>query len=150
MRIFINSAHVPYKGSSDATNSIVAGEVDFNFGGQKPSQPLIAAKRLRSLGITSLQRSPTDPSEPIVAETVKGYEMQNWHGIVVPADTPAEIVSYLNKEITAILNLPEVRDNLAEHGYETIPMTPEKFTELIANNRKKWSELIDRAGLALN
>lgn len=146
----ISATHVPYKGSSGATNAIVAGEVDFNFGGQKPSQPLLAANRLRSLGITAAQRSPENPSEPVVAEKVKGYEVQNWHGIVVPAETPAEIVSYLNKEITAILNTPEVRSNLAEHGYEALPMTPREFAALIANDRKKWKEVIDRANLALD
>ena len=146
----ISATHVPYKGSSGATNAIVAGEVDFNFGGQKPSQPLLAADRLRSLGITAAQRSPENPTEPVVAETVKGYEVQNWHGIVVPAETPAEIVSYLNKEITAILNTPEVRSNLAEHGYEALPMTPQEFAGLIARDRKKWKEVIDRANLALD
>lgn len=145
----ISATQIPYKGSSGATNAIVAGDVDFNFGGQKPSQPLIASNRLRSLGITSAERSLENPSEPVVAETVKGYEVQNWHGIVAPAKTPAEIVSYLNKEITAILRMPDVRANLAEHGYETIPMTPEEFAELIATDRKKWKEVIDRAGLAL-
>ncbi|MYN14256.1 tripartite tricarboxylate transporter substrate binding protein [Pusillimonas sp. TS35] len=146
----ISATHIPYKGSSGATNAIVSGEVDFNFGGQKPSQPLIAANRLRALATTSAERSPQHPSEPVVAETVTGYEVQNWHGIVVPAKTPTEIVRYLNKEITAILNMPDVRKNLAEHGYEAIPMTPEKFGELIAADRTKWKAVIDRAGLSLD
>ncbi|MDX3905572.1 MAG: tripartite tricarboxylate transporter substrate binding protein [Pigmentiphaga sp.] len=145
----IPATHVPYKGASLATNAIVAGEVDFTFGGQAPSQPLIAAERLRALGITAKERSPENPSEPVIAETVKGYEVQNWHGIVVPANTPPAIVDRLNKEITDILKSSDIREKLAQHGYESIPMTPREFANLIAHERKKWKEVIDRAGLAL-
>ncbi|MBX6319530.1 tripartite tricarboxylate transporter substrate binding protein [Pigmentiphaga sp.] len=145
----IPATHVPYKGASLATNAVVAGEVDFTFGGQAPSQPLIAAGRLRSLGITAMERSPSAPSEPVIAETVKGYEVQNWHGIVVPAGTPAAIVDRLNKEITDILKTPEVRADLAKHGYEAIPMSSEAFGRLIASERKKWKTVIERAGLSL-
>src|SRR5690606_15186793 len=133
----IKATQIPYKGAADATNAIVAGQVDFTFGGQKPSQPLIQANRLRSLGVTSAERSPEDPSEPVIAEAVKGYEMQNWHGIVAPAGTSQEVISYLNKEISEILNMPEVRENLAAQGYETIPMSPDAFAELIETDRLK-------------
>jgi len=145
----ISATHIPYKGTADATNAVAAGDVDFNFSGQKPSQPLIEAKRLRSLGLTSLERMPGDAGEALVSETVANYEVQNWHGIVAPAGTPQPIIDFLNKEVTAILQMPQVRKTLADYGYETIPMTPQAFSELIANDRKKWKAVIDRAGLML-
>ncbi|HEY9279182.1 MAG TPA: tripartite tricarboxylate transporter substrate binding protein [Eoetvoesiella sp.] len=146
----IPATHVPYKGASDATNAVVAGDVDFTFGGQAPSQPLITANRLRALAITAEKRSPRDMSLAVVAETVKGYEVQNWHGIVAPSAVPAEIINYLNKEINAILEMPEVRDTLVKHGYDTTPMSPAAFAQLIDKDRAKWKGVIDKAGLALD
>ena len=86
----------------------------------------------------------------VVAETVKGYEVKDWHGILAPSGVSVEIINYLNAHINSILEMPDVIDSLAQQGYETTPMSPAAFAQRIDKDRKKWAAVIDKVGLALN
>ena len=101
----VNIVHVPYKGTGPAVTALLSGEVDLYFATVPAALPLVEAKKLRALGVTSTRRSPLMRDVPAIAEawSRKGYETRTWHGILAPAGTSPEIVVKLNAEIARVL-----------------------------------------------
>jgi tripartite-type tricarboxylate transporter receptor subunit TctC len=142
--------HVPYKGSGPAMPDLMSGRVAMMFENAPGAMSHIKAGKLRALGQTGLRRSASLPDVPTVAETVPGYESLSWSGIAVPAGTPKQIVEKLNRDLNAVLALPEMRQKLAEQGAETIGGPPEAFAKHIAAEREKWSRVIKTANIVVN
>ena len=143
----VRMAHIPYKGSPPAVTDLLAGEVALMFSPSSTVLPHVASGRLRALAVTTAARLASLPDLPTVAESgLKGYETITWFGFVAPAKTPQAIVARLNAEITKVLALPEVRQQFAVQGIETIGGTPEHFASYIRDDIAKWAKVIRLSG----
>ena len=143
--------HVPYKGSGPAMPDLMSGRVHMMFENAPGAISHIKAGKLRALGQTGLRRSPSLPEVPTIDESgVKGYESLSWSGIAVAAGTPKAIVEKLNKDLNAVLAMPEIRQKIAEQGADVIGGPPEAFAKHIAAEREKWSRVIRTANIVVN
>jgi len=146
----VDIVHVPYKGGSAAQIGLAGGEVAVMFTGPIAAASLIKAKRLRALAVTSTKRLPSMPGLPTVAETVPGYESGSWYGVVVPAHTPAAIVTRLNGELSKIMNVSEVQGRIEGLGADATTSTPNEFAALIKNDVDRWARVIPKLGLKID
>ena len=139
--------HVPYKGTGPAVTALLSGEVALYFTTVPAAVPLVKTDRVRALGVTSSKRTPLMPEvAPIADADLKGYETSTWHGILVPAATPREVVQKLNGEIVKILAQPDVREKLLGQGLEPIGGTPEQFGAYIKAEIAKWAKVVKASG----
>ena len=99
--------------------------------------------------MTTAKRSAALPDVPTIGESVPGFEANTWQGIGAPKDTPAEIVTMLNKEINAALADPKIRARLAELGSVPSPMSPDQFKKYIVEETTKWAKVIHDAHIPL-
>jgi tripartite-type tricarboxylate transporter receptor subunit TctC len=144
----VNIVHVPYKGTAPAVNDLLGGQVQALFDSLATALPNIRAGKLRALGVTSAQRSRSAPDIPTLAESgAPGYEATGWFGVLVPAGTPAEIVTRLNSEIGAILKMPDVEERFLKFGAEGGGGSPADFTRFIRSEQDKWGKIIREAGI---
>ena len=146
----VDIVHVPYKGSGPAVTDLLGGQVQMMFDNLPSSAPQIKAGKLRPLGVTSKERSPTLPDVPTIAEAgVPGYEAFSWFGVLAPAGTPDAIVTKLRDEIARALADPAMRERLAELGAEPVGGTPAEFADLITAESAKWAKVVQDAGVKL-
>jgi len=139
--------HVPYRGATAAITDLVGGGIQLMIINTPVSGPLAQSGRVRALGISSSQRSPTYPDVPTIAESgVPGYEVVAWGGIIGPANMPKDIVTRLNAEIRTALASPVVRERFKALGAETDPSTPEEFRELSRRETVKWAKVVKSSG----
>ena len=144
----IDLVHVPYRGNGPMLADLLAGRVKCSFAGAPVVLPAARDNRLIALGVSSREASPLVPGiGPVGATAVPGYEMVQWHGLVAPAGTPAEIVNRLNGIINGMLGDDEIRQRLAAEGAEPAPRTPEQFRALIAAELDRFRALIRRANI---
>jgi tripartite-type tricarboxylate transporter receptor subunit TctC len=143
----VKLVHVPYKGAAPALADLLGGQVQLMFSTMPPALPHVKDGKLRALAVTSAKRSPAAPELPTVDEAaLPGFEANTWHGVVVPAGTPAAIVARLNREIVAILHLPEVVERLSGQGAEALGSTPEEFAAYIRSESVKWAKVVRDSG----
>lgn len=144
----INLVHVPYKGLGPAYSDVLGGQVPMMFAGVSNVVPYMKTGRLRVLAIGSPKRSASLPDVPTVAESgVPGFDFDSWTGYLVPAGTPASLISKLHTDITRTLNVPEVRDKLVSLGFDLVGSTPEAFATLIRNDIARFGKLVKAAGI---
>jgi tripartite-type tricarboxylate transporter receptor subunit TctC len=147
----IELTHVPYRGTAQSTLDLLEGRVEMQFGTIPPTLSHIRAGKLRALAVTGAIRNSTLPEVPTMAESgLPGYECVLWQAIVAPAATSPAIVARLNREVTAILNEPDVRAALAKQGVEAEPGSPEALGTRIRDDVRKWREVITSAGIREN
>jgi tripartite-type tricarboxylate transporter receptor subunit TctC len=143
--------HVPYKGSGPAMPDPMAGRVHMMFENAPGAVSHIRAGKLRALAQTGLRRSKALPDVPTVAESgVPGYESLSWSGIAVAAGTPKTAIEKLNRDLNAVLAMPELRQKIEEQGAEVIGGPPEAFNKHILAEREKWSRVIRTANIVVN
>ena len=138
---------VPYKGSAPGMNDLLGGQVQMMFNAMPSTLAHIKSGQLRALGVTSLKRSPLAPDVPTVAETLPGFEISTWYGVLAPTGTPEAIIAKLNREIIYAAQLPDVRKKLEEMGVELQLSTPAVFGALIKSEMSKWAEVIRVTGV---
>lgn len=147
-RTGIELTHVPYRSAPAAQQALMSGEVMVFFDTPITAVPLVRDGRLRTLGVSTLTRSPLLPDVPTIAEAgVPGYEVLGWNGILVPSATPMPVVEKLNTELRAVLAEPDIRAKLEQQGAEPAPMEQAAFARLIRDDVDKWGELIRAAGI---
>ena len=140
--------HVPYKGGGPAMVDLVAGNINLIFATAASAIPHIKTGRIKALAVTTSKRSGLVPELPTVAEAgLKDFEANNWYGILVPAKTPRPIIDRLNKEIVAVLNLPDIKAFLFKQGLDVAPSTPEAFGAYIRSEKIKWEKVVKAAKL---
>ena len=145
-----NIVHIAYKSAAPALIDLIAGQTQLMFATALSVQPHLQAKRLRPLAVTTPQRARAFPELPTVAEAgVPGFEATTWHGVLVPAGTPAAIVGKLNAEINRLLQLPDVRERIGALGGEIVGGTPKEFAEHIRREIPRWAKVIKAAGIQL-
>jgi tripartite-type tricarboxylate transporter receptor subunit TctC len=139
--------HVPYRGGGPAMNDLLPGRVQAMFDYVSNSIEHIKAGQLRALGVTAAKRSAALPDLPTIGETVPGYEVSVWNGIVAPKGTSPEIVAKLNQAVNAVLADPRLSRRFSEMGGAAMPMTPTEFGKLIADETEKWAKVVKFAGI---
>jgi tripartite-type tricarboxylate transporter receptor subunit TctC len=138
--------HIPYKGSGPGTLSVVQGETDLMFSNLLPSIPLIKARQLRPLGVTSLHRSTLLPDMPTLHESgLPGFDVQQLYSLVAPAGTAKDIVRRLHDDLAREMRSAETRNRLLADGSEVVLSTPEELERLLPAEITKWTEVIRRA-----
>ncbi len=141
--------HIPYKGSTPALNDVVAGHIQMMLSEIAPALPLIKAGKLRAIGVTSGEPVAAAPDIPPLAKTVPGYDPVSWQMLIAPAQTPAHIVTKLNREINDIVNEPDVSKKFVELGLVPIgKKTPEELTQFVKTETVRWSKVVQEAGVA--
>jgi tripartite-type tricarboxylate transporter receptor subunit TctC len=143
----VEIVHVPYKGSTQARQDLIAGQVQLAVDGLLPTLPLIKDGRLKALALTSGRRSLIAPEIPTMAEAgVAGYASDTWYGIVAPAGTPKEAIGTLHAAAVRAINLPAVRERLTRNGAEPLTNTPEEFRALIESEQRLWAKVVKDSG----
>ena len=138
---------VPYKGSAPGMNDLLGGQVQMMFNAMPSTLAHIKSGQLRALGVTSLKRSPLAPDVPTVAETLPGFEISTWYGVLAPTGTPEAIIARLNREIIHVAQLPDIKKKLEDMGVELQLSTPAAFGVLIKSEMAKWAEVIRVTGV---
>lgn len=140
--------HIAYKGGGPAMVDLLGGNINLIFATAASAVPHMQSGKIRALAVSTAKRSALVPNLPTVAESgVKGFDANNWYGVLVPAKTPRPIINRLNKEIVAVLNLPDIKDLLFKSGLDAAPSTPEEFGSYIKSEKDKWEKVIKAAGL---
>ena len=143
----VKMVHVPYKGAAPALADLLGGQVQLMFSTMPPALPHVKDGKLRALAVTSAKRSPAAPDLPTLDEiALPGFEANTWHGVVVPAGTPRAIIARLNREIVAILHLPDVVERFSSQGAEALGSTPEEFAAYIRSETLKWAKVVRDSG----
>lgn len=146
LRAGFPAEHIPYRGTAPAVTDLLAGQVQATFTGIPALLPHLKAGKLRALAVSSSRRLAVLPDVPTVAERgFKGFEADQWYGIVAPAGTPAALVSAVNERVNKGLNSAEVERQLSQEGADPEPMSPQAFGQLIAQEIPRWREVV-RAG----
>ena len=138
--------HVPYKGSPQAINDLMAGNIQVMFDNVPSIGPHVKAGRVRGLGVSSPKRAAQFPDVPTIAEGVPGYETNSWGGVIGPAKLPKEIVSRLTDEIRKALAAPTVVERYRQLDTEPDGAGPEAFLELVRKETPKWADVVKKSG----
>lgn len=143
----IDIVHVPYTGAGPAMNDLVAGYIPMMFDNIPAMLPQVQGGRVRAIAVAGAQRAAALPNVPTVAESgVPGFEASAWFGLVAPARTPPAVIERLEKEIAAVLALPDVQKRLADLGAEPGKVSGAAFGSFLAEETTKWGRLIQASG----
>ena len=143
----VNIVQVPYKGTGAQLTALIAGEVQMSFVTMPSALPHVQAGRLRAIAIGSPKRSPTLPDLPTVAETLPGFDIGAWNGILAPARTPRTIVMRLNAELVKMVQNPETRERAASQGSDLVADSPEEFTAYIKAQIARFAKVVKATGM---
>ena len=142
----IFAVHIPYNGGNPAQVALLGGQVDFNFDNLATASANIKAGKLKALAVTTAKRSAMLPDVPAVAETLKGFEIDTWWGLVAPAGTPADVVAKLNAAFVAALNSPEAKTRFAALMAEPVASSPEQFGTFMKSELGKYEKVVKASG----
>ena len=142
----IFAVHIPYNGGNPAQLALLAGQVDFNIDNLATAAANIKAGKIIPLAVTSAQPSPLLPGVPTIAQTIPGFAVDTWRGLVAPAGTPPEVIAKLNAAFTEALRAPETQQRFAQLMAEPVPTTPEQFGQLMARERARYEPVVKRSG----
>jgi len=141
----VDLVHIPYKGAGPAQVDLIGGHVHSMFGFTAGVLPHLKAGKLRALGVTSAKRLPDMPDLPTLSESgVPGYEVSVWYGVLAPAGTSAEIVSFLNAEVAR--SVKDLTPRFAELGAYPLSSSPQEFSRFIQDEIRKWAPVVKRSG----
>ena len=147
----IELSHVPYKGSNPAMMDALAGNIDLLVSSVPSAMAQIKSGKLRPLAVTSAKRSSSMPEVPTVAESgFKDFDVSTWYGLLAPAGTPAQVVSFLNAEVNKLLASQELREAIHAQGAEPEAMTPAKFSNLLKTDYAKWKGIVEASGAKID
>jgi tripartite-type tricarboxylate transporter receptor subunit TctC len=143
----VDIVHVPYKGSAQAINDLIGGQIQVMFDNLPSIGPHVKAGRVRGLGVSAPKRAASFPDIPTIAEAgVTGYETNSWGGIIGPARLPREVVQRLHTEIKAALAVPSVVERYRSLDSEIDGGTPEEFLALVRRETPRWADVVKRSG----
>lgn len=144
------TTHVPFKGSAPAVTAMLAGDADVDFESIPVALPHIESGKLRALGVSGATRSPVLKDVPAIAETVPGYKMVGWLGLLAPAHTPPAIVERLAQEAQKALADPEVRRNLIDRAVEPMSSNPAEFAAFIRSEIAMLGDVVRASGASVD
>jgi tripartite-type tricarboxylate transporter receptor subunit TctC len=143
----IDIVHVPHKGMGPAITDLMAGQVQVLLVSLTAVETQMQSGRLRAIGVSSPKRSSFLPNLPAIAETLPGYESQNWWGLLVPAATPQPVIERLYAATAEVLQSRETAKRMESEGAEPVRMTPPEFGRFIAAELAKWGRVARDVGI---
>jgi tripartite-type tricarboxylate transporter receptor subunit TctC len=147
----IDMAHVPFRGTGPALQSVIGGHVPMAFNPPSPLLPHIQSGAVRALAITTLKRTPVLPDVPTIAESgFPGFEATTWHALVAPAGTPKEVIAALHRATVATVNDPVSRKALTDLGIDLVGGTPEELRGYVKSEIPKWAQVVKASGAKLD
>jgi len=147
----VDIVHVPYKGSAQAINDLMAGQIQLMFDNVPSIGPHVKAGRVRGLGVSAPRRAASFPDIPTIEEAgVRGYETNSWGGVIGPAKLPRDVVTRLHAEIRTALRAPSVVERYRSLDSEIDGGTPEEFLALVRRETPKWADVVKRSGAKLD
>ena len=151
LKLGLDVAHVPYKGSAPALRDVIAGYVQMQCSSLIAAMQFLNTGRLRALAVSTSKRSPLLPEVPTMQEAgIAGYDESGWSGILAPARTPAAIVGRLNRELNTLIRQPEVTGYMEKEGATPSGSTPQAYAKLLKEEVAKWADVVARTGLRAN
>ena len=142
----IFAVHIPYNGGNPAQMALQSGQVDFNFDNLATAAPGIKSGKLKAIAVTTLARSNALPDVPPVADTLSGFAIDTWWGLVAPAGTPREVIVKLNQAFVAALQSPETRTRFASLLAEPVGNSPEEFAAFMRSELAKYEKVVKASG----
>ncbi|MGV3626857.1 MAG: Bug family tripartite tricarboxylate transporter substrate binding protein [Betaproteobacteria bacterium] len=143
----INIVHIPFKGGGPAMADVIAGNTQITMGSLLQLVPHIQGNRLRLLAVGSTKRNSAFPNTPTVAETVPGYEANNWWGILAPAGVTPAMVRTLEAAVAKVVNTPDMQKKFDTQGAEVLYMNSVTYGKYIKAETVKWSKVVRDAGI---
>jgi tripartite-type tricarboxylate transporter receptor subunit TctC len=143
----IDTRRIPYKGSAPAFNDLLAGQVQYCIEAVPIGLQHVRSGKLLALATTGDKRLPFLPEVPALKETFPGLEVQNWYGMVLPANTPRDLVNRWHAEILKVMNVPEIRAKLIAQGTDPVGSTPAEFAVFRKAEESKWARVIKEANI---
>ncbi len=142
--------HIPYRGGAPSLTGVIAGETQYTFGTLPATLPHVKSGKLVALAVTTGKRSSVLPDTPTIAETLPGYEVNTWNGILAPKGTPAAIVTQLNEAVAEVMKSAETKAAFAREGAEPQSMTPAQFGTYISSGLAGWAQLVKETGTKID
>ncbi|CAM8669924.1 PBP2_Bug27 domain containing protein [Comamonadaceae bacterium] len=142
----IFALHIPYNGGNPAQLALLSAQVDFNLDNLATAAPNIRSGKLKALAVTSLSRSAALPDVPAMSETLKGFAIDTWWGLVAPAGTPKERIAQLHQAFAAALQAPETKTRFNTLFAEPAPSTPAAFDAWMQAERRKYEKVVKDTG----
>jgi tripartite-type tricarboxylate transporter receptor subunit TctC len=142
----IFAVHIPYNGGNPAQLALLSGQVDFNFDNLATAAPNIRSGKLKAIAVTTAQRSSALPGVPAVADTLKGFAIDTWWGLVAPAGTPHDVILKLNQAFVEALDAPETKTRFAGLLAEPVATTPEQFGAFMKSELVKYEKVVKSTG----
>jgi len=146
----IKLVHVPYKGTGPSSLGLISGEVQMSFNNVSTLWPYVKEKKIVALAVCEPQRMPDLPDVPAIAETIPGFEMAPWVGIILPAGVPKPIVDRLTKEILEVMKNPEAVKTFKEQQLAIMTLPGAQFTALIKKDSDKWEKVVKSANIKMD
>lgn len=143
----VSITHIPYRGVAPAMNDLMAGQIELMIDNLPTAMPMIEAGKVVALGVTVKDRVTTLPNVPAIADTLPGYEVGSWFGLVAPAGTPSPVINKLANALDDFLKQDSTRARIAKMGAIPDGGSPEKFTVLIKAEQTKFREIVKRANI---
>jgi len=153
LKLQINSfmVHIPYRGIAPAFADLIGGQTQAMFPGLAAAVPHIRSGRVRPLAVTGLQRHPQFKDLPTLDESgFKGFDAQQWYGVMGPAGMPAAITRQLNDSLATVLKMPDLREKLSIEAIEPMPMTPDAFGEFVRQDIARWTQVARERNIQLD
>ena len=143
--------HVPYKGSNQAMNDVIGGQVPLSFVGVPNALPNLATGKIKALAVSTKKRYSELPDVPTLDEAgVKGYDATIWLGILAPPGTPKDVVQKLNEAITKTLSTPDAKKLMSSAGVDVATSSPEEFGQLLQSEYDRWGKVVKQTGATVN
>jgi tripartite-type tricarboxylate transporter receptor subunit TctC len=142
----VRMTHVAYRGFTPALNDLVAGQIQFICAATPTLMPLIAAGKLRGLGVTTAKATALAPGFAPIADSVRGFEVQGWYGLFAPAGTPPELIARLNGDVVRALKSPQFQERFSGLGVEAVGSSPQELGALLKAELAKWGKIIKSTG----
>ena len=146
----VNLLHVPYKGAGQFVPAMLSGEVQSVIGAINSLLPHIKSGKLRALAMAGERTTPLLAGIPTLGETLPGFNLDNWTGLLAPAGTPSATIQRLNAEIVRVLRLPETSERLSPQGIEIVASSSQAFQETLRTNLAKWTKVIKDANIKID
>jgi tripartite-type tricarboxylate transporter receptor subunit TctC len=147
----IDIVHVPYKGAAPAMNDLIAGHIPMMFDNMPAVLPQVQGGAVRAIAVAGARRASALPDVPTVAEQgVAGFEAFSWFGLVLPAKASAPVQETLQREVEAILKMPDFRKRLAELGAEPGDISGAEFGKFLSQDTAKWAKIIQASGATVD
>jgi tripartite-type tricarboxylate transporter receptor subunit TctC len=145
----VSITHIPYKGAAAMSNDLLGGQVDLAVFGLSSALSYIQSGQVNVYGVTSAKRASIVPNVPALAEdpTLKNVDMDIWFGLLAPRKTPQDVIQRLNKEMQAVLAMPETQRKLAEQGVQVVAKDPAQFGAFIQGEAAKYKTIVDAADI---